>query len=180
MAELKEDQDRFKQYTRMSVEAFDKLVNIIEYRLEKRSPREALSPEERLVVCLRFLSAGDPFHSLAINFRIGVSTACNVCHEVCKVLVEELAPTYLRTPSTTDEWLEIADGFLGKWQLPNALGAIDGKHVTIKAPANSGSLYFNYKQHFSMVLIVVADHRSRIVYAHFGSYGRESDAGIFG
>lgn len=34
MAELKEDQDRFKQYTRMSVEAFDKLVNIIEYRYE--------------------------------------------------------------------------------------------------------------------------------------------------
>lgn len=29
------------------------------------------------------------------------------------------------------------------------------------------------------MLIVVADHRSRIVYAHFGSYGRESDAGIF-
>lgn len=29
------------------------------------------------------------------------------------------------------------------------------------------------------MLIVVADHRSRILYAHFGSYGHESDAGIF-
>lgn len=58
-------------------------------------------------------------------------------------------------------------------------GAIDGKHIRIKAPVNSGSLVFSYKQYFSTVLIVVADHRSRIVYAHFGSYGRESDAGIF-
>lgn len=29
------------------------------------------------------------------------------------------------------------------------------------------------------MLLVVADHRSRILYAHFGSYGHESDAGIF-
>lgn len=42
-----------------------------------------------------------------------------------------------------------------------------------------GSLYYNYKQFFSLVLMIVADHRSRIVYAHFGSYGHESDAGIF-
>lgn len=59
------------------------------------------------------------------------------------------------------------------------LGAIDGKHVRIKAPANSGSLYYNYKQYFSMVLMVVADARSRIIYFHIGSYGHESDAGIF-
>lgn len=60
-----------------------------------------------------------------------------------------------------------------------ASGAIDGKHVRIKAPGNSGSLYYNYKQYFSMVLLAVADARSRIVYFHFGSYGHESDAGIF-
>lgn len=40
-------------------------------------------------------------------------------------------------------------------------------------------MYYNYKSFFSTVLIVVADHRSRILYAHFGSYGHESDAGIF-
>ncbi|KAH7729669.1 hypothetical protein AAVH_03144 [Aphelenchoides avenae] len=71
MAELKADEERFRQYTRMSIGAFDKLVGLISHRLEKRSVREALSPEERLIVCLRILSTGDSFHSIGINFRIG-------------------------------------------------------------------------------------------------------------
>ncbi|KAH7712368.1 hypothetical protein AAVH_20277 [Aphelenchoides avenae] len=77
------------------------------------------------------------------------------------------------------EWLEIAKGFWEQWQLPNALGAIDGKHVKLRAPANSGSLYFNYKKGFSTVMLAVSDARHRVVYVSVGSFGRESDGGIF-
>lgn len=59
------------------------------------------------------------------------------------------------------------------------LGAIDGMHVRIKAPGNSCSLFYNYNQYFSLVLLAVANARSRIIYFHMGSYGHECDAGIF-
>lgn len=58
-------------------------------------------------------------------------------------------------------------------------GAIDGKHVVIKKPNNSGAQFYNYKGTFSTVLLALADAKYRFIYISYGSYGHESDAGIF-
>lgn len=39
-------------------------------------------------------------------------------------------------------WIESEKGFREKWNFPNAIVAIDGKHVLIQAPPHSGSNYF--------------------------------------
>lgn len=87
-------------------------------------------------------------------------------------------PIFLPDPSKID-FKSKADEFLHKWNFPNCILAIDGKHIRIRCPSNSGSQFFNYKDYFSIVLLAMVDANYKFVAIDVGSYGREGDSGIF-
>ena len=62
-----------------------------------------------------------------------------------------MGPIFMQVPSTEEEWLAIASVFETRWQFPNALGAVDGKHIVIPPPADGGSQYYNYKHTHSII-----------------------------
>lgn len=126
----------------------------------------------------RYLSQGVSRNFLAWSFRMGASTVREIIIEVCDVLWKVLSPTYMTQLNTVD-WKMVADEFHSKWQMPNCLGSIDGKHVQIKCPPKSGSKYYNYKGHFSIVLLGVCDANYVFTAVDVGAYGSQSDGGIF-
>ncbi|KAB0790574.1 hypothetical protein PPYR_15024, partial [Photinus pyralis] len=118
------------------------------------------------------------FQNLGWEFRVGHSTVSKVIYETCEAIWETLQPIYLKSPSETD-WMSIGENFFNKWNFPHTLGAIDGKHVQMHCPINSGSLYYNYKGHFSIVLLACCDADYKFIWVDIGAWGSEHDSGIF-
>lgn len=78
-----------------------------------------------------------------------------------------------------DAWYNIAAGFERHAHFPHCIGAVDGKHIRMIKPKHSGSLYYNYKQYFSIVLLAVADTEYCFRFVDIGSYGKHADSTIF-
>lgn len=124
------------------------------------------------------MATGDSHQTIAFSFRAGRSTVSKIIKEVCKDIWNVLQPLYVPTP-TDETWKRAEIGFREIWNFPNCVGSIDGKHVKIKCPPNSGSNYFCYKQFFSVVLLAIVDPLYKFLVVDIGSYGRLSDHGIF-
>lgn len=83
-------------------------------------------------------------------------------------------------PEKSEEnWIRIADEFYERTNFPNVIGAIDGKHIRIVQPQNSGSSFFNFKKFFSCVLMAWTDADYKFVHIDVGAYGSSSDSEIF-
>lgn len=126
----------------------------------------------------RYLATGSSFKTLGFSFRMGDNTVGKIVKNVCKLLWETFQPEHMPVPTTT-EFQKIAKRFEDIWKFPNCIGALDGKHCRIKCPAHSGSMYFNYKQYFSIVLQGVADDHYKFLFVDVGGFGKQSDGGTF-
>lgn len=126
----------------------------------------------------RYLATGDSHQTIAFSFRLGRSTVSKIVREVCREIWNVLQPIYLPSP-TTQMWKKSEEGFSALWGFPNCIGSIDGKHIKLKCPKNSGSGYFCYKNYFSLVLLALVDPYYKFIVVDIGSYGRHSDSAIF-
>ncbi|XP_011858743.1 PREDICTED: putative nuclease HARBI1 [Vollenhovia emeryi] len=157
---------------------FKSLYKLVRPRLLKRSRRRSLHPELRLALTLSYLAHGDSMFSKKAEFRVGRSTAYRIVPEVCRIIWDMLQPCYLAQP-TQEIWTCIADEFMQKWQFPNCIGAVDGKHIRIQCPPNTGTQYSNYKKYFSLVLMAVCDASYKFTMVDIGQFGSISDGGVW-
>lgn len=142
-------------------------------RIKKKDTwfQKALPPALKVAITLRYLATGDSYHSLMYSFRVAHNTISYIIRDVCETIIAEFAEDVLNLPTSPDEWRAAADLFNTRWQFPNAVGALDGKHIAIRKPKNAESMYFNYKKYHSIVLMALVDADYKFMWVNVGSPG---------
>ncbi|XP_017492050.1 PREDICTED: putative nuclease HARBI1 [Rhagoletis zephyria] len=126
----------------------------------------------------KYLATGCTFAALALHFQRGERTIGAIVEETTKAVWDVLKGDYMKMPNHQG-WKRIADRFYELWQLPNCLGAIDGKHIRIEQFPNSGSANYNYKNFHSIILLGCCDADGLFTSVECGFAGRNSDGGVF-
>ena len=98
-----------------------------------------------------------------------------ICHspDLSHFFLLSLVFFYLQTPETEEEWEEIAAVYRCKWNFPNCVGALDGKHIRIKKNV------YNYKGYHSSTMMALVSGNYEFRYLDVGGEGRQSDGGIW-
>ncbi|GFV38648.1 putative nuclease HARBI1 [Trichonephila clavipes] len=181
LKELKnEDHTAYRNMLRITGEQFDELLEMVRGKLSKQDTtmRMAIPVTTKLEITLRYLATGDSFKSLEYLFRVPETTISrflpHVLTEICCVL-----RPFINVPTTVEKWKKIEKVFLQRWNFPRCCGAIDGKHVLIKRPPGSGSVYYNYKKTYSIILFAMVDADYCFTYVDVRGNGRANDSAVF-
>lgn len=123
------------------------------------------------------MATGESQTSLAFAYRISQPYIGEIITKVCDAIQKRML--YLIPHPRPEDFVAIEQEFYRKTNFPNVVGCLDGKHIRLHCPNNSGSLYFNYKDYFSIILFALADAKYKFIAIDVGSFGREGDAGKY-
>jgi hypothetical protein len=109
---------------------------------------------------------------------MGDTTVERIVKETVEVLWEELHPLHMPIPTT--EYLKNRVNECEKvWNFPHVVGFLDGKHIRIVSPADTGAMFFNYRKYFSVLLQGLVDANYKFIAVDTGGFGKQSDGGTF-
>ena len=69
--------------------------------------------------------------AISHSFGVAQPTIQKILAETVRAIFRALKTEYIGSPSE-EKWKKNADLFEQKWNFPNCIGAIDGKHVQIQ------------------------------------------------
>ncbi|CAF2610044.1 unnamed protein product [Rotaria sp. Silwood2] len=172
---------QFKENFRIERSTFSSLLQQIRPYMEKLDTnyRAAIPIEKRLACALYALGSSSEFRTIGHLFGIGKSTAREIFHEFCSILVDKFFHRFIKFPTTDAEIKETIDGFLIKCGYPLCLGAVDGTHIAIKPPLGFECDYFNYKKYHSIIMLATVNSNLLFTYVNIGAPERCNDSSIY-
>jgi len=173
--------DMFYDILRMRRRTFDRLVNDLRSYIQGQEThwRRAIGVEKKVVVTLFKLMHGASIPLVADKAAFGKSTVGEILRQVCPAISQHFG--HLVAWPTGHRLARIAAGFESKQWLPNCIGAIDGSHIYIAAPAKPivAADYRNRMKSFSILLQGVVDSKCYFTSINTGPPGSLHDSAHF-
>ncbi|XP_016970141.1 uncharacterized protein LOC108037974 [Drosophila rhopaloa] len=140
---LLQNPSMFFENFHMSQKSFNTLFGMVEqYLVPKRNTRpDAIQIKAKLAIVLEFPASGDVQRHIGSTYRISKQYFGVILLQVSIVIWTALRDEFPKW--TSGNMLMWVEGFEDEWNFPNCIGAVDGKHMAIKGPPNSGSLFYN-------------------------------------
>ncbi|KAL7731492.1 hypothetical protein ACLKA6_012391 [Drosophila palustris] len=163
----------------MTTANFNHLFSLVEpFLIPNRNLRpDAIPLKAKLATVIEMLASGLFQQDVAASYGISKQHMGKTVDLVCDAICSALSGVFPRW--TKQNMLKWAEEFETQCDLPNCIGAIDGKHVPIKDPPNSDNAFYNYKEFHSIVLLAVCDASYRFTYIDVGAYGSDGDINAF-
>lgn len=128
-------------------------------------------------VCVSSIWLVETFSQTSTTRSGWASTVSGIVEDVCGLIWRLVKEDCIPFPSV-EKHEATAKGFERKPHFPHCIGAVDGKHIWIIKPQHSGSMFFNYKDYFSTVLMAVADSDYQFTFVDIGSNSKDADPTI--
>ena len=172
---------QFKDNFRLCKSTFKRILDQVSPYLEKQDTvlRSAITSDKRLACALYTLGSTSELRTIAHLFGIGKSTAAEILHEFCSVMVELFFHRLIQFPVTNKQIKETTDLFFEKYGYPMCVGSIDGTHISIEPPIGQEADYFNYKKFHSVIVLAVVDASLKFTYLNVGAPGRCNDSFVY-
>ena len=119
--------------------------------------RHRLEVTLKLAVTLETLIHRGKLHLTAIPLEGWKINHLQICPPGLQSHFERIPTRVPDVPLDPEDWKKIEERFRNRWDVPHAVGALDGKHIAIKKSKKSGSEYFNYKGYFYVVLLALVN-----------------------
>ena len=180
-----DDPKAYRNFIWMPPELFNRSWSRVPLQLQRDRTwdrtwmRDPVSQGVKLAVTLRHLATGDSYTTLQYAFRVSSSSINKFVPEVCDAIVRAYESHVMRCPTLPVDWFQVESVFRRRWNIPHALGALDGKHIPIRCPQGGDSIYRNYMGFHSIVLLAMVDGDYKFLWVEVRAAGSRSDAQTF-
>lgn len=159
---------QFKENFRLQRTTFTQLIQQVGPHLRRADTvfRRAIPIEKRIACALYALGSTSELRTVANLFGLGKSTAGELLHDFCSTIDEIFFNRLVKFPTTDQEIADTVHDFLVRYDYPMCLGSLDGTHISVKAPIEAQTDYYNYKKYHAIVMLASVNCSLQFTYAN--------------